>query len=118
MSFSRAAEAVERSQSTISQQILKLETQVGKALLRAVKGACWNSLARVKRFAQYARRILQLNDEACASMREDALAGFVKLGVALNFLGRDFTAWLARFKRQKHVVSIEVEANQSDLLMK
>ncbi|MHA4893049.1 LysR family transcriptional regulator, partial [Enterococcus faecium] len=33
MSFSRAAESVGRSQSTISQQIAKLETQTGRPLL-------------------------------------------------------------------------------------
>jgi DNA-binding transcriptional LysR family regulator len=33
MSFSRAGECVGRSQSTISQQISKLEAQVGKSIL-------------------------------------------------------------------------------------
>lgn len=118
MSFSRAAEAVGRSQSTISQQILKLESQVGKALLSRRKGRVLELTVEGERFAQYARRILQLNDEAYASMREDALTGFVKLGVPLDFFGRDFTMWLARFKTQNPMVSIEVEANQSDVLIK
>jgi DNA-binding transcriptional LysR family regulator len=43
MSVSRAAESVGRSQSTISQQIAKLETQVGKTLLTRRKGRRSNS---------------------------------------------------------------------------
>lgn len=118
MSFSRAAESVGRSQSTISQQISKLEAQAGKALLTRRKGRVLELTFEGDRFAQYARRILQLNDEAYASMCEDALAGFVRLGVPLDFFGRDFTTWLAHFKGKNPAVAIEVEANQSESLVK
>lgn len=49
-------------------------------------------------------------------MSDDALAGFVRIGVPLDFFGRDFTAWLAGFKRRHPLVGLEVEANQSDNL--
>lgn len=118
MSFSRAADTVGRSQSTISQQIAKLEMQVGKALLTRRKGRVLELTFEGDRFAQYARRILQLNDEAYAAMSEDVLEGFVRLGVPLDFFGRDFTIWLARFKGKNPMVAIEIEANQSESLMK
>jgi DNA-binding transcriptional LysR family regulator len=118
MSFSRAAEAVGRSQSTISQQIAKLEMQVGKPLLTRRKGRVLDLTSEGGKLVQYARRILQLNDEAYASVSDDALAGFVRLGVPLDFFGRDFTTWLARFKNRNPMVGLEVEANQSENLMK
>jgi DNA-binding transcriptional LysR family regulator len=118
MSFSRAAEAVGRSQSTISQQIAKLEMQVGKPLLTRRKGRVLELTSEGGKLVQYARRILQLNDEAYASVCDDALAGFVRLGVPLDFFGRDFTTWLARFKNRNPMVGLEVEANQSENLMK
>lgn len=118
MSFSRAAETVGRSQSTISQQITKLEAQVGKPLLVRRKGRVTEVTVEGERFAQYARRILLLNDEAYASMREESLTGFVRLGVPLDFFGRDFTTWLARFKGTNPMVAFEVEANQSESLIK
>jgi DNA-binding transcriptional LysR family regulator len=118
MSFSRAAEAVGRSQSTISQQIAKLEMQVGKPLLTRRKGRVLELTPEGGKLVQYARRILQLNDEAYASVCDDALAGFVRLGVPLDFFGRDFTTWLARFKNRNPMVGLEVEANQSENLMK
>ena len=69
-----------------------------------------------RKLVQYARRMLQLNDEAYASMSDDVLAGFVRLGVPLDFFGRDFTTWLARFKNKHPMVGLEVEANQSENL--
>src|SRR5260370_39065050 len=63
MSFSRAAETVGRSQSTISQQIAKLETQVGKALLTRRKGRVLELTSEGGKLVQYARKILQLNAE-------------------------------------------------------
>jgi DNA-binding transcriptional LysR family regulator len=118
MSVSRAAESIGRSQSTVSQQIARLEAQIGKSLLSRRKGRVINLTSEGSKLVQYARRILQLNDEAYASMSDDVLSGFVRLGVPLDFFGRDFTSWLARFKNSHPMVGLEVEANQSENLMK
>lgn len=118
MSISRAAESVGRSQSTVSQQIAKLEAQIGKGLLARRKGRVLELTSEGGKLVQYARRILQLNDEAYASMSDDVLTGFVRLGVPLDFFGRDFTTWLARFKNRHPMVGLEVEANQSENLQK
>jgi len=118
MSISRAAETVGRSQSTVSQQIAKLESQIGKGLLARRKGRVINLTSEGGKLVQYARRILQLNDEAYASMSDELLTGFVRLGVPLDFFGRNFTTWLARFKNKHPMVGLEVEANQSENLMK
>jgi DNA-binding transcriptional LysR family regulator len=118
MSISGAAESVGRSQSTVSQQIAKLEAQLGKGLLTRRKGRVISLTSEGGKLVQYARRIMQLNDEAYVSMCEDALTGFVRLGVPLDFFGRDFTTWLARFKNRHPMVGLEVEANQSENLMK
>ncbi|MDA9540813.1 LysR family transcriptional regulator [Bradyrhizobium sp. CCBAU 21362] len=118
MSFSRAAEIVGRSQSTISAQIAKLEGQLGQPLLSRRKGKVLELTPHGDRLVKYARRILQLNDEACRSMSEEPLDGFVRLGVPLDFFGRELTAWLAQFKAKHPMVGLEVEANQSEGLQK
>jgi DNA-binding transcriptional LysR family regulator len=64
MSISRAGESVGRSQSTVSQQIAKLETQVGKPLLVRRKGRVIELTSEGGKLLQFAQRILQLNDEA------------------------------------------------------
>src|SRR5579863_8152721 len=118
MSISPAAETVGRSQSTVSQQIAKLEAQIGRDLLTRRKGRVINLTPEGGKLVQYARRILQLNDEAYASMSDDVLTGSVRLGVPLDFFGRDFTTWLGRFRNRHPMVGLEVEANQSENLMK
>lgn len=118
LSFSRAADHVGRSQSTVSQQINKLEQQVGKSLLERRKGRVVELTSDGRKLLEYTRRILQLNDEAYASMSDDALSGFVHLGVPLDFFGRDFTTWLTAFKKRHPMVGLEVEANQSENLLK
>jgi DNA-binding transcriptional LysR family regulator len=118
MSFSRAAEAVRRSQSTVSQQINKLETQVGRRLLVRRKGRVVQLTADGRKLLEYAARMLQLNDEAYSSMSDNSLSGFIRLGVPLDFFGRNFTNWLAQFKSLHPMVGLDVEANQSEHLFK
>ncbi len=118
MSISRAAETVGRSQSTISQQIARLEELVGKELLLRRKGRVLGLTTEGARLVQHARRLLQMNDEAYTAMSGEVLSGSVRVGVPLDFFGRDFTSWLAQFKRLSPLVALEVEANQSENLMK
>jgi DNA-binding transcriptional LysR family regulator len=118
MSFSRAAEAVRRTQATVSEQINKLETQLGRRLFVRRKGRVLQLTLDGDRLLQYANRILQLNDEAYSSMSETALAGFVRLGLPLDFFGRNFTRWLARFKTLHPGVGLEVESDQSEQLLR
>src|SRR5258708_12981086 len=107
MSISRAAESVGRSQSTVSQQLAKLETQIGKGLLTRRKGRVIELTSEGGKLVQYARQILQLNDEAYASMSDDVLTGFVKLGVPLAFFGLDFTSCLSRSKITHPILSLD-----------
>jgi DNA-binding transcriptional LysR family regulator len=109
MSVSRAADSVGRSQSTVSQQIAKLETQVGKPLLVRRKGRVIELTAEGGKLLQFARRILLLNDEAYASMSDDALTAFVRLGVPYDFFGRDFATWISVFKNRYPMVGLEIE---------
>jgi DNA-binding transcriptional LysR family regulator len=118
MSFSRAAEAVRRTQATVSEQINRLETQVGRRLFVRRKGRVLQLTLDGERLLQYANRILQLNDEAYSSMSDKALAGFVRLGVPLDFFGRNLTRWLARFKSLHPGVGLEVESDQSEQLLR
>src|SRR5260370_7684459 len=79
MSISRAAESVSRSQSTVSQQIAKLETQIGKGLLTRRKGRVIELTSEGGKLVLYARRMLQLNDEPYPPISYDVLTRFVRL---------------------------------------
>jgi len=100
MSFSRAAETVGRSNRRLASRSRNSKPRLAKALLTRRKGRVLELTSEGGKLVQYARKILQLNDEAYASMSDDVLTGFVRLGVPLDFFGRDFTTWLARFKNR------------------
>ncbi|MDO5087414.1 MAG: LysR substrate-binding domain-containing protein [Comamonadaceae bacterium] len=77
--FARAGERVHRTQSTVSQQIKKLEEQAGRQLL--VRSARATQLtADGERMLGYARRILALHDEARNLFAED-LPELVRIGL-------------------------------------
>jgi len=116
MSFSRTAERIRRSQSTVSQQISRLESQVGARLFIRRKGRILDLTHEGARLLQYASQILRLNDEAYSEVSETELTGFVRLGVPLDFSGRDFMRWLTVFKRRHPLLTLELDSNQSDNL--
>jgi DNA-binding transcriptional LysR family regulator len=118
MSFSRAGEAVRRTQATVSGQISKLETQLGRRLFVRRKGRVLHLTLDGDRLLEYASRILELNDEAYSSVSARTLSGFVRVGLPLDFFGRNLAGWLARFKSLHPMVGLEVESDQSEQLFR
>jgi DNA-binding transcriptional LysR family regulator len=79
-SFAKAAERLGRSTSAVSAQLKKLEDQAGTPLLRkAGRGMALTDAGEV--MLGYARRLLDLNDEAAAAIRGSELRGAIRLGL-------------------------------------
>jgi DNA-binding transcriptional LysR family regulator len=114
--FNRAAQQVGRSQSAVSQQIRRLEEQLGQPLFRK-EG---RSLALTEAgdvVLSYARRILDLNDEAVAAVRGIAIDGLVRFGLPTDFAETWLPTALGRFKRAHPGVRIEVTADRKAILL-
>ena len=79
-SFTRAAEALGRTQSAISAQIKRLEMQLGMTLVHRTTTRVELSAAG-EGLVGYARRILNLGEEAVRTLRKHEIAGRVRLGV-------------------------------------
>jgi DNA-binding transcriptional LysR family regulator len=79
-SFTRAAAALNRTQSAVSMQVKRLEEQLQAELFHRTKANVDLSAAG-ERLLGYARRILSLNEEAVGRVREHRLEGRVRLGV-------------------------------------
>lgn len=106
-SFARAADRVGRSQSTVSAQLRKLEEQVGQPLvIRSGRGLALTDAG--ERLLSYARRILDLNDEAVDSLRRSELAGRVRLGLPQDFAEAWLPEVLGRFSRINSNVVVEI----------
>lgn len=82
-SFTRAADKVARTQSAVSQQITKLENQVGKPLLTRTRHLSLTSEGEI--FLTYAKKIVQLNREALDRFKHPELQGEVRFGLPEDF---------------------------------
>lgn len=115
-SFAKAADRLGRSTSAISAQLKKLEDQVGTPVLRkAGRGLALTDAGEA--MLGYARRLLELNDEAAAAVRGVELAGRVRLGLQEDFGERVLPDVLGRFARAHPRVRIEVRIARNQELM-
>jgi DNA-binding transcriptional LysR family regulator len=111
-SFTRAAARVHLSQSTVSQQIRRLEDLVGKSLFeRDTRTVTLTPDGEA--LQNYAARILDLMSEAVEHFRAPALSGRIRLGLSEDFASAGLTAALAGFQRRNPDVELTIEIGLS-----
>lgn len=108
-SFTRAAESTHLTQSTISQQIRKLEGQLGCDLLVRKKRYATPTLEG-ERIVAYARRILAMMEDAIAETVSSAEQRPIKLGVPEDFATQELMPTLSRFAQAFPEVRLEVKS--------
>jgi DNA-binding transcriptional LysR family regulator len=110
--FTRAGERVHRTQSTVSQQIKRLEDDVGQPLLnRTAKDVTPTEAG--ERLLSYARRLLSLAEEARDVMARPGHEGAVRLGIPEDFAAYRLAKLLATFSRARPGLRLDVRADQS-----
>src|ERR1700704_7093626 len=82
--FTRAGERVHRTQSTVSQQIKRLEDDIGQPLLNRT-GKSVTPTEAGERLLSYARRLLALAEEARDVLARPTDEGAVRLGIPEGF---------------------------------
>jgi DNA-binding transcriptional LysR family regulator len=110
--FTRAGERVHRTQSTVSQQIKRLEDDFGRALLHR-NGKTVTPTEDGERLLSYARRILSLAEEARDVLARPTAEGAVRLGIPEDFAAYRLTKLLASFARSRPGIRLDVRADQS-----
>jgi DNA-binding transcriptional LysR family regulator len=115
-SLVRAAERVGRSQSAVSQQMRKLEEQIGQPLFRR-RGRGLVLTESGDLILSYARRILDLNDEAIRAARGASVEGLVRFGLPGDFAETWLPAALGQFKRTHPAVRVEVAVERNGALL-
>jgi len=115
-SFAKAADRLGRSTSALSAQLKKLEDQVGTPVLRkSGRGLALTPTGEV--VLSYARRLLELNDEAVVAVRGSHLSGVVRIGFQEDFGEGILTGILGRFARAHPAVGIDARvARNTELL--
>ena len=113
--FTRAGERVHRTQSTVSQQIKRLEDAVGKPLLvRNGKQATLTDEG--ERLLGYARRILMLEAEARDVMSRPGNDGVLRLGIPEDFAAYRLTELVSHLSHVRPGLRLNVRSGLSVLL--
>lgn len=111
--FTRAGERVHRTQSTVSQQIRRLEEDFGRPLLHR-DGKRIRPTEEGERLLSYARRILALAEEARDVVSRPSGDGVVRLGLPEDFAAYRLTEMLSEFARSRPGLRLYVRCGKSD----
>jgi DNA-binding transcriptional LysR family regulator len=116
LSFTRAAQQLNRTQATVSLQVKRLEERLGVTLFR-------RSTARVELtaagdgFLIDARRILALSERAVARLSNHKIAGRIRIGVMEDYGTKILPRLLAHVAEQFPLVQIEMEIGLTSRLL-
>jgi DNA-binding transcriptional LysR family regulator len=113
--FTRAGERVHRTQSTVSQQIKRLEDAVGKPLL-VRNGKQATPTEEGERLLSYARRILMLEAEARDVVSQPVNDGVLRLGIPEDFAANRLTELVSHLSRLRPGLRLNVRSGLSVLL--
>ncbi|MBY5611445.1 LysR family transcriptional regulator [Rhizobium leguminosarum] len=108
--FSAAAQRIGRTQSAVSTQIKRLEQTIGETLFE--RGARGVLLTRQGiQLVPYARRIIDLLNEAAATIRSKPLDGPVRIGIPEEYSQTVLPAALAAFAVRHPAVEVTVSCD-------
>ncbi|MFD2641625.1 LysR substrate-binding domain-containing protein [Pseudomonas japonica] len=114
--FTRAGERLHLTQSTVSQQIIRLEQSLGSRLLDRSQRQVWPTEAG-ERLLGYARRILRLEEEARLALSPAQAQTALRLGAPEDLAGELLTEALRGFIGERPHLRLEVESGLSNPLL-
>ena len=113
--FTRAGERVHRTQSTVSQQIKRLEDDIGQPLLNRT-GKDVTPTEAGERLLSYARRLLSLAEEARDVLARPGNEGAVQARHPRGLRGLSPDQIAGEFSRSRPGLRLDVRADQSTYL--
>lgn len=108
-SFTKAANRVARTQSAVSQQIIKLEQQLGKTLFNRNKDLFLTADGEI--LLSYARKIVSLNNEAVDRFKQPELRGEIRFGLPEDFVNVFLSEVLADYSSSHPLISINIDCD-------
>ena len=108
-SFTQAATRVNRTQSAVSQQIAKLESQIGKTLF--IRGKKFILTDEGDLLMSYAKKIIQLNREAVDQFKEPELKGELRFGLPEDFASVFLTDVLTEYAALHPRIMLNIECD-------
>jgi DNA-binding transcriptional LysR family regulator len=115
-SFAEAGTHLNRTQSSVTQHMQRLEQQVGVNL--------FEKHGRQKRLTEaglqllrHARQMLSMNDEALSSLRENSLSGVLRIGSPHDIADTILPPILSHIARSAPRLRLEIDVGRSPFLM-
>lgn len=115
-SFTRAGEAVHKTQSAVSMQMKRLEERVGRPIFER-DGRASRLTEDGERLLDYARRIVRLNSECVQSFRDGELVGRIRFGLPDDYADRYLPEILAAFSRSNRRAEVTVACEPTPVLI-
>lgn len=114
-SFASAARETHRTQSAVTQQMQRLEEQIGFPLFEK-HGRSKRLTSQGYRLLEYARRILSLNDEAFRNLQSGKIVGSLRVGGMLDVADAILPHLLHRVAQMYPLLQVEIQVARSALL--
>ena len=114
--FSEAATRLFRTQSAITLQMQRLESEVGFALFQK-KGRMRLLTPQGSQLAEYGRRLLAINDEAVRTVGQKEMEGDIRLGAPMDVADTILPPVLTYITRRAPRMRLEIRVDRSPFLM-
>lgn len=114
-SFTQAGKAVHRTQSAVSMQMKRLETELDRPLFQR-EGRGVVLTAEGDTLYRYARRLLSLHDEALAAVSKPMPKGMVRFGAPEDYAAQYLPGALRRFAAAYPMIEVDVYCDASPML--
>ncbi|QOT81116.1 LysR substrate-binding domain-containing protein [Cupriavidus basilensis] len=114
--FAAAAQRLHRTQSAVTQQMQRLEEQVALALFER-HGRGKQLTRHGNKLVEYARQLLNLNDEALRVLREGDLTGSLRIGAPHDVADTILPPLLSHIARASPALRLEIHVGRSPFLM-
>lgn len=115
-SMTEAAKQRHLTQSAVSQQVARLEAQLGRQLFVRARGGLSLTAAGAQMLAK-ARQLLQLNDQIWDEMTGRRIEGPLRLGVPYDLVGATLTPALKSFAEAHPAVELSLYCRASPQLL-
>lgn len=114
--FSEAGDKLSKTQSAITQQMQRLETQIGYPLF-SKQGRTRVLTPHGLQLAEYGQRLLAINDEAIRNIGQQQMEGEIRLGAPLDIADTILPTVLTHIARYAPKVRLEIRVDRSPFLM-
>lgn len=114
--FSDAGAKLFKTQSAVTQQMQRLESQMGFALFQK-KGRARVLTPHGLQLADYGQRLLAINDEAIRTVGQKPMEGDIRLGAPLDVADTILPPVLTHIARHAPKVRLEIRVDRSPFLM-